>query len=211
MGKKKIKILYIFLFLSICIYSQEKLQWTDGSDAAKERYILMGNFIEDEIQFPKDTSVDFFDYIRDILTRKKRKKDFILQIQNEKEQIKLFMNTHFIIDDSDIKLVFFNKKQIEEWNKKSLLAGGCLGYVISKEFCIKNENIFITLTDRCSGIPCITIDVYKENSGLWQLITSSFIRESRQIMIKIENETEKFLFETQDGQIGELPFRRIGI
>ena len=215
MGKKKIKILYILLLSSICIYSQEKLQWVDSGDIAKELYISMGNFIEEEIQFPKkkiDRSTNFYNYVYDILTRKKRKKDFMLQIQNEKEQIKVFMDTHFIVEDSNIKLVFFSKEQIEEWNKKSLPVPCCIGYVISKEFCIKNKNIFITLTERCSGMSCLSIDVYKENNGLWQLMTSSFIVEAGEIIIKVDNETEKFLFETlRNGKIGELSFTEIGV
>lgn len=202
---KKI-IICVLLLCSMNIYSQEELQWIDGDNVAKERYQLMDNFIKEEVVFAKDRfceSKSFFSSINDIFTRGKREKEFTSRVRKEKEQTKLFMNTHFIIEDSVMRLVFFNKEQILKWSSKTRFIVGSTSF---EEFNIYNNNIFIVLTDRCSGIPCISIDVYMKNKGVWQLITSSLTSVSEKILITIDDESKEILFNTKSRPIGSLNF-----
>jgi len=105
--------------------------------------------------------------------------------------------------DSIEVLTFQSKDKIIEWGKRF----GEFAFVQSREFCIKDSNIFILMVDCCSGISCPFIYVFKEKSDIWELQTTSQVRLREGLKIRIDNIQEKMIFETKAGQIGELPFK----
>ena len=101
-------------------------------------------------------------------------------------------------------IVFFQSKdQMIEWSKERL----SFAVAYSKEFTIKGHSIFIAIADGCSGIHCLAIGVFKEQDGLWKLVTGTSARLKEKIMVKLEDDAEKIVFGTTSGKvIGTLPF-----
>ena len=62
-----------------------------------------------------------------------------------------------------------------------------------------------------SGLPYWHIYIFKEKDDLWQLATSTHARLKEKIEIKVDNNQKKVIFETQSGQIGELPFEALNL
>jgi len=100
----------------------------------------------------------------------------------------------------DSIMIFQDKNQIIEWSK-SIDA-----FVQLEEFCVKNSNIIILTTDICSGVFCLSIEIFIEKNQHWRLILSTSARLREIITLKVEDSEEKIIFEIKSGKIGELPF-----
>jgi hypothetical protein len=93
----------------------------------------------------------------------------------------------------DSIVTFQFKDQIIEWSKERLP----FPYVYSaEEFCIKGCNIYIVTVAGCSGLPCVMINIFKENEGFWKFIRDTRARLAN-ITIKVEEIEEKIIFETE--------------
>lgn len=108
--------------------------------------------------------------------------------------------------DSIETVTFDSTDKILEWGKGF---GSFTYYVESQKFCIKDNNIFILMVDRCSGLPCYSFYVFREKSNVWELQTTSQARFLQELKIRLDNDLEKIIFETSSYQIGELPFSLI--
>lgn len=109
--------------------------------------------------------------------------------------------------DSITTPVFQDTNQIIEWGRNS----SPLASVQSDKFSLKNSDVFILKIDKCSGIYCPSIYVFKLRNKLWQLITSSNARLKEQIEIKVDNNHERIIFKTKSRQIGELSFETLNL
>jgi hypothetical protein len=105
--------------------------------------------------------------------------------------------------DSIEILTFQSKNKIIEWSESF----GKFAFVQSREFCMKNNNIFILMVDGCSGMSCLFIYVFKKKDNIWELQTTSQARLKEQLKVRTDNEQEKIIFEINSGQIGELSFK----
>ena len=201
-------LLFILLLSTYYVHSQElfikELQWQEKNEYTKSLYQSMENFINEEayvkLKRPSISEGTIFDYFG----RKKIEKEYAEQKRVEQQKAKKFIDTHFIICDSIIELIFYDKDQIIEWSKNRLP----FAYVHSEDFFIRGCNIYIVRTDGCSGVHCWNIDVFKEKDGLWQLITGTYGILRENITINIDDLNEKILFETTYNRvISELPFK----
>lgn len=108
--------------------------------------------------------------------------------------------------DSIQTIIFEDKDQIIEWSRSQLPFSS----VSLEEFSLKdNCDISIVTVVGCSGLPCWNIYVFKKEDTFWRLIITSLLaRLKEQLVIKVDKEQEKIIFETNPNNvIGELPFR----
>jgi hypothetical protein len=164
----------------------EELHWQEKSKLTQSLYDSMENFVNFE------------------LSKKKRDKDYNVQKRIEQRKTKIFLETHFILNDTILELVFFAKNQILEWK-----GDYHPNQLRKEEFRIKNANIFILIVDGCFGIYCPHIYVFKEIEGIWILLTSTSARLMEMIMVKVVDNEEKIVFETKSSKIGELSFEAL--
>jgi hypothetical protein len=109
--------------------------------------------------------------------------------------------------DSVKMSVFQSTDQIIEWGKNV----GPFVTVQSEKICIRNNEIFILKVDKCSGIYCPSIYIFKEKNGLWQLVASTDARLKERIEIIVDNKKGEIIFKTKSSQIGELPFETLNL
>lgn len=107
--------------------------------------------------------------------------------------------------DSITKPVFQDTNQIIDWGKNL----SPFVTVKSEIFSIRNCDVFILIIDRCSGIYCPSIYIFKFQNKLWQLIASADAKSKEQMEIKVNTNQEKIIFETKYNQIGELSFEKL--
>jgi len=207
MDKKKIIFLLLSLFMlsNIHTYSQE-LQWQEKNELTKFLYQSMKNFTNEtafiKIKLPSIFEVALFDYLNVALTRKKKEKKYTEQKLMRQQEVKNFIETHFIFYDTVPELIFFDKNQILEWGKS-------FGFVQTEEFNLKNNNIFILMVDVCSGVRCLNIYVFKQEDKNWKLLTGTNTNIREKVIIRINNEQNKIIFETISGEIGKIPFKKL--
>ena len=205
MGKKKIISLFFFMLSTIHTYSQE-LQWQEKNELTQSLYQSLENFVNEDTyvkyKLPRIDGVSFFEYFNEILTKKRREKKYAEQKKIKQKEVKFFLESHFINYDTIPELIFFDKNQIKEKGKSF----GVFSSVHSEEFSVKDCNIFILMIDKGSGIRCLNIYVFKQVSNIWKLMTGTSTDIREKINIRVDNEQDKLLFETESKKIGELPF-----
>ena len=203
LSTKKISLCFLLhwlMLLNFHTYSQE-LQWQKKDELTISLHQSMKSFVDEEpyirIELPSVFEVGLFDYFRDVLTRKRNEKEYTEQKRIRQQEIKNFLETHFIFHDTILEFVFFDRNQIIEWGKFGTL------FVQSEEFNVNGCNIFILMVDGCSGVRCLSIYIFAQENDNWKLITgtSTYIRE--RIYLRIDNEQKKIIFETEAGKIGE--------
>ncbi|MDR2728522.1 MAG: hypothetical protein LBB56_05260 [Chitinispirillales bacterium] len=204
MGYRIYLLLLLFIFLSTNVHSQElftkELQWQEKNELTTSLYKAFEDFINEEPKPYKKQKTGRYNSLWELLTSNKRREN---TEQQKKQEAKIFIDSHFIVRDSILELIFYDKDQIIEWSKNSLP----FAYVYSEDFCVQECSIYIVMVAGCSGLPCWNIDVFKEKDGLWQLITGTHARRHEMIIIKIDENQGKFLFVTTSNKvIGELPF-----
>ena len=211
MGQKKIKYLMILIVLfSIQVYSQE-LQWREKNELTRALYLSLDNYVNEEtnteLKLPNILKVGPFEYLYDVLTRKKREQQYAEQKQIEQikqQEAKTFLKSHFIINDSIVELVFQNKEQILEWSE---IMWGAFSVIRPEDIYIKNHNIFILMIDGWCSDRCLGIDIFKQEDTNWKLITSTGTNIREQFVINIDDDGGKIIFQTKsDKIISELPF-----
>jgi hypothetical protein len=104
-------------------------------------------------------------------------------------------------------LVFQEKNQINEWGLTQLP----FSFVSSRDFIWNEVNINIVLVFGCSGLPCLNIYAFTEKEGNWYLVAKTNARLLEQIELDIDSQSEKIIFMTKSGQIGELPLKSLKI
>jgi len=197
MGKKKIGFLLPLLILSnIHTYAQE-LQWQEKNELTKSLYKAFEDFINEEPEPYKKQKTGRYNSLWEFLTSNKRRKNTELQ---KKREAKIFIESHFIFHDTVSELVFFDKNQMIEWGKSL----GAYVFVQLEEFNVNCCNIFILMVDGCSGLRCLGIYVFEQESENWKLITGTYTDIRENIIIKTDNEQNKIIFETISRKIGEL-------
>lgn len=199
MGKKKVIFLLLFMLSNIHTYSQE-LQWKEKNELTKSLYLSLENFVSEEL-YDKDKAGGHNSFW-EFFTRKKKRKEEKTQKQIKQQEVKNFLETHFIFYDTIPELVFFNKNQIIEWGRNF----GAFAYVQSEEFKVKDSNIFILMVDKCSGVRCLSMYVFEQVDKNWKLMTGTNTGIRDKINIRINNEQDEIVFETESRKIGKLPF-----
>ena len=107
-----------------------------------------------------------------------------------------------------IEIPFFqDTSQLIEWGKN--LSPVTTRH--SKKCNIKNYDVFILIIDKCSGIYCPSIYIFKLENKLWQLITSTHAKLTEQIEIEVDSNLENIIFKTKSNQIGKLPFEMLDL
>jgi len=106
----------------------------------------------------------------------------------------------WIPQDSISEVILQDTSQIVKW--------GMYPYASykSKNVFIRDKNVFLLMVDICSGIYCYDISAFRKENNNWRLITSTHANLAEQIIIKVDNQKQKIIFETKSGQIGELAF-----
>ena len=222
MGKKKINLLLLlFMLLNIHTYSQqlftEKLHWKQKKEVVTELYESMQHLVNDttpvSVKYDKFnfSAMNLSDLFIRIFKRKKIDKQLTLQKQIKQNETKNYLDSNFVfVNDSVVGFGFKNKSQITEWGKDLNFSPFMpFSAVHSAEFCIQDNNIYILIVHGCSGIPCISFYVFKENGDIWELQTTSQAILKEQFKIRVDNDQEKMIFEIPSGQIGELPFKTL--
>lgn len=225
MGKKKINIKYLFLltFMLPNMYShsqrlfKEELHWKQKKEVITELYKSMQNEVNDTTPvFVEYNKFDFFemslsDLFNRIFKRQIIDEQLTLQKRLRQNKTKNCLDSNFgFVDDSVVSFVFKNKSQIAEWGKNLELSPFMpFSIVHSTEFCIKDKNIHILMVHGCSGVHCIYFYVFKEKGDMWELQTTSQTILREQIKIRVDNDHEKIIFETESRKIGELLFEVI--
>lgn len=221
MGKKKIIfLLLLFMFLNMHTYSQtlftEELHWKENKEFVNDLYVSMKNFVNDTtpviVKYNKIPfyEMNLFDLFDRIFKKKKIDKQLTLQKRIEQQEVKNFLEAHFVFHDTILELVFFDKNQIIEWSK-SIKISPFMPFPIvqSKEFNLSDKNILILMIDGCSGVRCLKIYVFAQENENWKLITGADTNIREFINLRIDKEEKRIIFETKSGQIGELPFEMI--
>lgn len=137
-----------------------------------------------------------------VFHKKKNRKEDKIQKQIKQQEVKNFLETHFIFYDTVPELVFFDKSQIIEWGRNF----GTFVYVQSEEFKVKNSNIIILMVDKCSGVRCLNMYVFEQEGKNWKLMTATNTDIREKINIRVNNEQDEIVFETESRKIGGLPF-----
>ncbi|GHT62550.1 hypothetical protein AGMMS50239_16180 [Bacteroidia bacterium] len=192
----------------------ENLHWKEKKEVVTELYESMQHLVNDTTPvFVKYNKFNFsemslFDLFYRIFKKQKIDKQLTLQKQIRQNETKNYLDSNFVfINDSVEGFGFKNKNQITEWGKSLNFSPFIQNpSVHSAEFCIKDNNIFILMVNGCSGIPCISFYVFKEKGNIWELQTTSQARLKEQLKIRVDNEQDKIVFETESRKIGELLF-----
>jgi len=109
--------------------------------------------------------------------------------------------------DSSKIHAFQDTNQIIEWGKKLLPFSNAH----LEDIQIKNCHFKILIVIGCSGLPCLQINVFKEDSSLWKFIMYSNARLTEKLTIVVDNKQEKVIFKTKSGKIGELSFETLNL
>ena len=218
MGKKIILLSLLFIFSNIHTYSQplftEDLHWKQQKEVVTELYESMRHLVNDTtpviVEYHKQnfSEMSLYDLFNRIFKRQKIDKQLTLQKQIRQNETKNYLDSNFVfVDNYVVGFGFKNKSQITEWGK-NLNISPFMPYsaVHSAEFCIKDNNIYILIVNGCSGIPCISFYVFKENGDIWELQTASQAILKEQFSIRVDNNQKKIIFETVLMEIGELSF-----
>jgi hypothetical protein len=196
--------LALFMLSSILAYSQE-LRWQGKKELTQSLYQSLENFVNKDtcvdIKLSSIFEVNFFEYLNDVVTIKKKEKMYAEQKQKKQQEAKNFLETHFILHDTVPELIFFDKSQIVEWG----LSFGTFASVQSEEFRVKDYNIFILMIDKCSGVRCLSIYVFEQEGENWKLMTGTSTDIREKINIRVDNEQDEIVFETESWTIGKLP------
>ena len=104
--------------------------------------------------------------------------------------------------DSIVMPVFQNTNQIIEWGKSI----GPSITVQSEKISIENNDVFILKVDKCFGIYCPSIYIFKKDEKLWKLIANTNAQLKERIEICVDSSKKKLVFYTGSIQIGELTF-----
>ncbi len=225
MDKKAVQIGLLFLLIlmlsNINSYSQklyaEKLYWTPKSKAINELYKSMQDFVNDSTPvFEKQNKLSFFemnfsDWLTKVLKKPKIDKQLTFQKRIKQNEMKNYLDSSFVIlHDSVVCLGFNNKNQIEDWGRNLYFYSFIQNpEILSTEFCIKGNDFFILIVDSCSGLPCLSFYIFKEENDIWELQTTSQARLKEKLNVRIDNEKERIIFETPSYQIGELTFKTL--
>jgi hypothetical protein len=97
---------------------------------------------------------------------------------------------------------FQDTSQIIEWGKSI----SPFTSVQSEKLSIENNDVLILQVDKCSGIYCPTIYIFRERKKHWELVASSHARLKDPVEINVDTNKKKLIFITKSGQIGELHF-----
>ncbi|WP_158648486.1 hypothetical protein, partial [Candidatus Symbiothrix dinenymphae] len=63
----------------------------------------------------------------------------------------------------------------------------------------------ILMVDKCSGVRCLSIYVFEQKNGNWKLMTGTNTDIREKIAIRVDNEQDEIVFETETRKIGKLP------
>lgn len=193
-------------------FFMENLHWKQKNEAVVELYETMQHLVNDTIPlFTEREKVNLFginlsDLFKRIFKRKKIDKRLTMQEQIRRNETKNYLDSNFVfINDSVAGFGFKNKNQIIAWGKNLEFSSFMPFSIVSPaEFHVKDNDIFILTVYGCSGIPCISFYVFKDNGDIWELQTVSHTHSKEIIKIRADNDLEKIIFETSSGQIGEL-------
>ena len=142
------------------------------------------------------------------MEKKIREKCFLLLfffgIAQSHAQDSFTKELEWVISDSTASVTFPDTDQIIEWEKK--LDPKVI--VQSELFSVGNCSVFIVKIDKCSGIYCPTIHVFKRADIVWSLVASTHANLNRRLTIRVKE--NDLVFETTSGQIGRLPIEKLG-
>ena len=194
---------YLLPWKRVMIYGLPpyELQWREKNELTKSLYLSLENFVKEE-SYSRDKAGGY-NSLWELFTRKKKQKRDKVQKQIKQQEVKNFLESHFIFYDTVPELVFFDKSQILEWGRSF----GAFAYVQSEEFNVKDSNIFILMIDKCSGVRCLSIYVFEQEGENWKLMTGTNTGIREKINIRVDNEQDKIVFETESIKIGELHYR----
>jgi hypothetical protein len=97
------------------------------------------------------------------------------------------------------ELVFQNTNQIIEFFKGESYDG--YPYIQIEELYIKHHHIPMLLIERCFGLPCQFIYIFKEKEDQLVFVEGLSLRFPGKIDVKIDNEEEKIIFGGMSSQL----------
>jgi len=215
MGKKKIIFLFIFMSLfNIQVFTQqtfmftEKLRWKPQKEAVKELYESMNSFVCDTT--PVVVKYDYssvLNLINHLFTRRRIKKQLDLRKRMVQNETKNYVDSNFVFINDSVKYFRFkDKSRIIEWGE-SITSSPFVSHslVHSSELHIKDNHVLILMVSGYSGIPITSFYVFRYKGNIWELQTTSRVKLTEKLIVKVDDDQEKILFETPSCQIGELP------
>jgi len=100
-------------------------------------------------------------------------------------------------------LKFSNKEDVIIWGKSNNIYAS----VKQSEYKHKDCIYFILQIDICSGISCPNIYVFRKDEDLWTLIGKTQIKLTEKLIIFLDTENERFVFKTNNLDLGEFSLK----
>ena len=204
MKKRTSILLFVALIIAMSSYSQS-LEWAEKTQLNDSIYLCMEEIVQSEpvamekFNFFKYNSL--FELVEELRTKKQRKKELDEVLQQQKEDVQKFMHEHFVFHDTKPVLFFSDEEEIRsKW---------CRPYSQAKlqSFNMRGKKVTVLSDTWGSGLIRTTFDVFEENNGLLELLTSSTLFHSGTITpveIKVSEDQTALVFSSSTVILSEL-------
>lgn len=204
MKKRTSILLFVALIIAMSSYSQS-LEWAEKTQLNDSIYLCMEEIVQSEpiamekFNFFKYNSL--FELVEELRTKKQRKKELDEVLQQHKEDVQKFMHEHFVFHDTKPVLFFSDEEEIRsKW---------CRPYSQAKlqSFDMRGKKVTVLSDTWGSGLIRTTFDVFEENNGLLELLTSSTLFHSGTITpveIKVSEDQTALVFSSSTVILSEL-------